>query len=638
MPIYRLPTGTPPESNDQSSINPPPAPKLAKELESYIKLYISGIKYLQCDQCQFVCRPLTGLFTSHYATHYTDNPSSNPFLGIHTPVPPEQQITIEEPAPKRSQVHRCTKCDLRFFKLRNYLQHMRSKHKPPLRCGLCSCTYKTKTAYQAHMKRHARPKAVYACDGCDREFHSKHGLSYHLQHTCSPSKCQLCHQVLESSDQLKQHLLEVHQVEADDAQLVEGAKCVCFLCGVVVKEANLDRHLQVHREERPFICNYCGKGFKFKPALRDHIITELGMKDYVCEVCGRKFVKKCYLTKHSKQHLLPNQPSFRCDVCDATFPRQCILSAHCRQHAEVSTYCDLCDRQFPNYAQLLDHQLTDLVCHLCQELFVSHDLLKQHVTARHQLSEFQESATVRSDVSALPVYACDLCGRKFVAEGKYQEHLAEEVACELCQDVVFQSNALLKLHVHAVHNLQEYRKVASSRCRRELKRLSRAPQGDSISSELRRPEYPCDICGKKLLHQRTLEVHKRIHTGQNPFKCEHCSRAFRSKSALSTHMVAEMNLRRYGCSHCDKRYNFQSDLLTHLRQHHEKKQFCCHICGKEFGLLKCLNDHLSMHTTEKPFSCDKCNISFRLKKFLDRHVKKHHQLLGMVDLTEDVEV
>ncbi len=34
--------------------------------------------------------------------------------------------------------------------------------------------------------------------------------------------------------------------------------------------------------------------------------------------------------------------------------------------------------------------------------------------------------------------------------------------------------------------------------------------------------YVCDVCGKGTCTSSELRAHKRVHTGEKPYKCEHC--------------------------------------------------------------------------------------------------------------------
>ncbi|KAJ8919501.1 hypothetical protein NQ315_002122, partial [Exocentrus adspersus] len=48
--------------------------------------------------------------------------------------------------------------------------------------------------------------------------------------------------------------------------------------------------------------------------------------------------------------------------------------------------------------------------------------------------------------------------------------------------------------------------------------------------------HSCDYCGKKFRYQNNLEVHRRTHTGELPYKCTVCDHACAQSSKLKRHM------------------------------------------------------------------------------------------------------
>lgn len=160
-------------------------------------------------------------------------------------------------------------------------------------CDLCSFKSKRQGHIEKHKKIHSRPEIkILECDTCDFRTVRAAVLSKHkLTHTSDLLKCDKCSYKTNDQDTLNKHIMRTHvkgpkpwlkckhcsfefptrsklsaHVEKEHFMLM-GKKDEFFYCDQCdfksKKKANIARHKDnVHKNDRPHLCDLCGKSFK----------------------------------------------------------------------------------------------------------------------------------------------------------------------------------------------------------------------------------------------------------------------------------------------------------------------------------------------------------------------------------------
>lgn len=191
---------------------------------------------------------------------------------------------------------------------------------PELKCTKCYKTFRSKKSLRTHELRvHLENQYLHKCLECDKSFRHAYGLKTHIRYMHSNEKPFICENC---------------------------GKCFAL-------KGNLVEHLKSHSDELLFQCSLCPKMYKSAKTLRDHEETHSGIK-YPCPHCNLQLNTKKTLTSHLILH--SDEKKYKCNICGIAFKRAKALKHHLFMHSGFKAYgCRFCDKKFSNNQNCRSH-------------------------------------------------------------------------------------------------------------------------------------------------------------------------------------------------------------------------------------------------------------------------------------------
>jgi len=374
----------------------------------------------------------------------------------------------------------------------------------------------------------------------------------------------------------------------------------CDLCGKSMTKSNYQKHMKLHIDRQPHMCDQCPARYSDKRYLKKHVArnhsestnSDTEPKSHVCDVCDEVFPSARFLTMHSKEKHFKVLP-FKCQYCEKGFIKKQGLDKHEMLHrGEKQFECALCGEGFYLKRALITHigkvhpGVVLIKCFHCSETFDSIDERSEHMEAAHPY------VTVR------PKEILDLYDGSIVGAEK-------TFVCEVCNKAFAQK-----------HYLKGHMRVHTGE----------------------RP-YKCSQCEKTFTQLSTLSKHMPTHTGKWPFTCDLCPKGFAKRSELDHHQAKHGGKKIVKCELCEKMFYSVKCMRRHIKLYHgAEKAFPCDLCGEAFTRNKYLMSHMTkFHKLTKQIVCPECLKVFSTQYSLNRHLSKVHDIVKSEVIIEEQE-
>ncbi|XP_053667857.1 zinc finger protein 235-like [Anopheles marshallii] len=287
-------------------------------------------------------------------------------------------------------------------------------HQKPLKCRICDKRFITYGSRRLHEdSKHSKHSATFRCDVCQKELPSRRSLQYHRKHHEYPDsfRCNVCLRTLSSTYELKLHM-RTHTGEKPNK---------CVFCDVSFnRKSNLTEHVRrCHNEERPFICEICGKRFSSHVGLKKHailhcsgqrklpIVTRLS-KEFHCKECDKRFGTSIQYHSHRRQHV----KRYQCSYCGIRISQLRDFEDHENTHTGSRPYeCRSCGKKFKTASTYYGHRLIHSgekkhFCTICNKGFLRLRHVQVHMRTHTGEKPFQ----------------CEFCGRNYADKQTYNKH------------------------------------------------------------------------------------------------------------------------------------------------------------------------------------------------------------------------
>ncbi|KAK0082575.1 hypothetical protein PV325_010170 [Microctonus aethiopoides] len=379
-------------------------------------------------------------------------------------------------------------------------------------------------------------------------------------------------------------------------------------------KCTLDCHMKVHTGNEKFCCHVCNRLFATKGSLKVHMRLHTGSKPFKCLMCDLKFRTSGHRKVHLLTHMRENKnndgnkmkknkkivgsinPStiLSSEINEKLIKNSTNITGNNETSSEINA---------TNLNQTADYQNLDTITidttGISDQLTFNPDgtiLNNNSVLSVNESNQLVADlhfliasglVTIQTDETLLPQLNCPDTNINHDQAVTATTTITEtEVTRELVSSNNLEetrNNLIIPTQIENIQRLQQ-QQLNDVMSLVEISTINSVNEIPSMNGEIKptvnksngktqimknQSKKECDICGKTFMKPCQVERHKRIHTGERPFKCELCSKSFAQKSTLQIHQKHHTGDRPHPCPYCDYSFTQKCNLQTHLKRVHQ---------------------------------------------------------------------
>ncbi|XP_061729415.1 zinc finger protein 11-like [Cydia pomonella] len=219
---------------------------------------------------------------------------------------------------KKSERVQCALCDKVLCHKRSFRQHYYLRHAEanPVKCELCHKQFRNAGVLRYHQCPHKkaapRPAPRTWCAECARQFPTRAQYRAHLltlKHTpraLYKFECEVCKKRFRHRRWMRDHLDAAHR----GLKKYSCDRCDSSFGSFTSLRRHVARdHDKVVAPRATHVCDLCGKTFKVKKSLEEHLLSHYGLRPFTCAApaCAAAFCYRAALYTHTRLKHAPDK-------------------------------------------------------------------------------------------------------------------------------------------------------------------------------------------------------------------------------------------------------------------------------------------------------------------------------------------